>query len=106
MRMIVPEHILVAAQDNQEAASQDGARHTRLVAGPGMGKSRCIGNRVVWLVSAESTAPRAISVVSFTRASAYDLQEETRRVMGEYGFAEDEIHAVRVGTLHALACGF
>jgi len=101
--MIVPEHMLVAAQDNQEAASQDGARHTRLVAGPGVGKSRCIGNRVVWLVSAESTAPRAISVVSFTRASAYDLQEEIRRVMGEYSFAEDEIHAVRVGTLHALA---
>lgn len=64
---------IVAAAAAQTAAATSQALQTRLVAGPGTGKSRTIEQRVGWLLS-EGVNANAIAVVSFTRASAQDLR--------------------------------
>ncbi len=71
-----------------------------LVAGPGAGKSRVIRDRVLWLAG-QGVAPEAISVISFTRASAADLE---RDVIAAWTSAGMYLPCpVRVSTLHALA---
>lgn len=89
-----------AAAAVQQTAAHSTAAQTRLLAGPGTGKSTSIEERVSWLVTA-GAAPDRVAVVSFTRASARDL--ETRIHL--YGLAngQPELTQVHVSTLHALA---
>ena len=67
---ITPQQIQAAAAI-QSAAARDGSQQIRLVAGPGTGKSFSIEERVCWLLGQE-IQPRAITVVSFTRASSIE----------------------------------
>jgi DNA helicase-2/ATP-dependent DNA helicase PcrA len=69
---IRPEQI-AAAEEVQRAAATDATLQVRVVAGPGTGKSFTIEQRVCWLLEQEID-PSAIAAVSFTRASALDLQ--------------------------------
>lgn len=97
---------ITAYQKQQAKHVQDNAAHdlngaVRLVAGPGSGKSFVIEERVSWLIQNQNVSPNDIIVVSFTRASANDLRD---RIYSK-GNAEgvDNIHQVRVSTLHSLA---
>ena len=69
---ITPQQIQ-AAEATQRAAAHDAAQQIRLVAGPGTGKSYSIEERVCWLLG-QGIQPRAITVVSFTRASSVELR--------------------------------
>ncbi len=91
---------LAAASGAQTAAATSATPQTRLIAGPGCGKSRTIEERVGWLLS-RSVDPDRIRVTSFTRASVQDLSFR----IGEYGQTHniDGMDQVRVSTLHALA---
>ena len=71
----------------------------RVIAGPGTGKSFTIEDRVVSLVESGVDARRILGV-SFTRASAFDLQARVRRACER---AEHERAYVTVSTLHSLA---
>ena len=64
---------LANAISAQKVAAQDAASHVRLIAGPGSGKSRTIMLRLEHLISL-GTPPDSIYVISFTRASAFDLR--------------------------------
>ena len=88
------------AKSAQTLAVQDSAQHVRLVAGPGTGKSHVIAERVSWLLSRNFSA-KQIRVVSFTRASAHDLQERVHIHCFEQGHTAAS--EVRVTTLHSLA---
>src|SRR5712691_7128238 len=84
----------------QHAAAHDTSAQVRLIAGPGTGKSYSIEERVCWLLG-QAVQPRAIAVVSFTRASATDLRARIHNycaVLGVHGGTD-----VRVTTLHSLA---
>src|SRR4051794_17941249 len=83
----------------QEAAAHDAAPYVRTVAGPGTGKSHTIEQRVNWLL-ANDVDPRAIVAVSFTRASAYDLQ---RRVALACEAQGQDASQLSVSTLHSLS---
>lgn len=83
----------------QRAAARDGSEHVRLIAGPGTGKSFTIEERVVSLLDL-GAEPTGVVAVSFTRASAFDLQERVRRACER---AEHERAYVSVSTLHSLA---
>ncbi len=96
---ITPQQIQ-AAVAIQSAAAHDGAQQIRLVAGPGTGKSYSIEERVCWLLN-QGVHPRAIAVVSFTRASSIEL----RTRIHAYCVSHNQHNGpdVRVSTLHSLA---
>jgi DNA helicase-2/ATP-dependent DNA helicase PcrA len=98
--MPFPQHAVTAAQAVQHNAAQDASSAVRLIAGPGTGKSRCIEQRVCWLLT-RGIDPTRIFVVSFTRASTRDLRDRVRR----YCQAEGQAGAVdvQVSTVHSLA---
>jgi DNA helicase-2/ATP-dependent DNA helicase PcrA len=98
--MPIPPPSLAPAQSAQDNAAHDGAAITRLIAGPGTGKSTCIEKRACWLLQ-QSVIPAGIFAVSFTRASTKDLRDRIRahcNVMGQAG-----ANGIRVSTVHALA---
>lgn len=81
-------------------ASHQTSKLSRLIAGPGTGKSFVIEERTRWLL-ASGVHPEKIAVVSFTRASSRDLSvriEDYCRQNTQRNGAD-----VRVTTLHSLA---
>jgi len=82
----------------QNAAAQDNSNQVRLVAGPGTGKSYSIGERVSWLLN-NGVVPETIFAVSFTRASAEDLNEGILK----YCSSDQRVNRINVSTLHSLA---
>jgi DNA helicase II / ATP-dependent DNA helicase PcrA len=95
---IRPQQI-VAAGEAQRAAAVDDTARVRVVAGPGTGKSFTIEQRVCWLLE-QGVETSAIAAVSFTRASALDLQS---RVHSACAAAGQDGAEIRVTTLHSLA---
>jgi DNA helicase-2/ATP-dependent DNA helicase PcrA len=91
---------LVAAEAVQHDAAHAIEKQVRLVAGPGTGKSSTIEERIRWLL-AGGTKPQAIAVVSFTRASALDLQYRIRCYCTEHH--QPNADKVSTTTLHSLA---
>ncbi|MBS1862167.1 MAG: UvrD-helicase domain-containing protein [Actinobacteria bacterium] len=87
------------AGETQRAAAIDDTARVRVVAGPGTGKSFTIEQRVCWLLEQE-VETGAIAAVSFTRASALDLQT---RVHAACAAAGQDGADIRVTTLHSLA---
>jgi len=85
----------------QDAAAQDLTQAVRLVAGPGTGKSFVIEGRVSWLIQEQNILPCNIIGISFTRAATNDLRRRIQNKGQSLGI--DEIHKVRVSTLHSLA---
>ena len=83
----------------QQAAAHDPREQVRTIAGPGTGKSFTIEERVCWLL-AQGASPRSIAAVSFTRASARDLERRIRDACESQGHDHAEI---RISTLHSLA---
>jgi ATP-dependent DNA helicase UvrD/PcrA len=96
---ITPQQIQ-AAEAAQRAAAHDGSQQIRLVAGPGTGKSYSIEERVCWLLG-QGIQPRAIIVVSFTRASSIELRTRIHAYCA--GHNQHNGADVRVSTLHSLA---
>lgn len=91
---------LVAAEAVQYDAAHAIEKQVRLVAGPGTGKSSTIEERIRWLL-AGGTKPQAIAVVSFTRASALDLQYRIRSYCEKHN--QPDADKVSTTTLHSLA---
>ena len=96
---ITPQQVQVA-EATQRAAAHDGSQQIRLVAGPGTGKSFSIEERVCWLLG-QGIQPRAIMVVSFTRASSVELRSRIHAYCARHN--QHNGADVRVSTLHSLA---
>jgi hypothetical protein len=88
-----------AAIAAQEAAAHDDASQVRTIAGPGTGKSFTIEERVCWLLSI-GVDPNSIAALSFTRASARDLERRIRTACEDKGHDHGGIN---ISTLHSLA---
>lgn len=96
---------ITSQQQAAESAKQHESAHrsesqVSLVAGPGTGKSSTIEERVRWLLE-RGINPTTIAVVSFTRASARDLQSRVRAHCARHSQAGSE--SVSITTLHSLA---
>ena len=98
--MTFTEQQIQAAQGRQNAAANDPNPQVRLIAGPGTGKSTVIGKRILWLLQ-HGISPNNIFVISFTRASAIDLQKSARKYCVDNGRPDGE--GVSISTLHSLA---
>ena len=90
------------AQANQDCAAHETNTPIRLIAGPGTGKSFAIQERVSWLLQ-NGVPAVTIFVISFTRASAFDLRERIHSYCLQKGHPNAE--EVSVTTLHSLALG-
>lgn len=99
--MPIPQNSIAAAQATQQAAACESAARIRLIAGPGTGKSSVIEQRVQWLLNQGIPASR-IFIVSFTRASARDLERRIKAHCQAHGHGTI-MGDLRVSTLHALA---
>lgn len=88
------------AKADQDLAAHDTNSVIRLIAGPGTGKSFTIQERVSWLLQS-GVPPETIFAISFTRASATDLQERIYNHCQAIGCQNYE--EVSVSTLHSLA---
>jgi DNA helicase-2/ATP-dependent DNA helicase PcrA len=93
------EATLAEAVEAQRAAAHDPREQVRTIAGPGTGKSYTLEERVCWLLEGGVDA-KSIAAVSFTRASARDLERRIRRACETKGHDHGAIH---VSTLHSLA---
>lgn len=98
--MPIPEEEREQATEQQRLAARDGSAQTRLVAGPGTGKSSAIEERVLWLMRDELVPATAVFAISFTRASTSDLRS---RIDAYCTLAGIDSTAVRVSTVHSLA---
>src|SRR5688572_21850448 len=90
------------ARDKQQIAAHDTAESTRLVAGPGTGKSSSIEERFRWLLQDQQVDVAAIYGVSFTRASANDLRIRVSSHLADAGLTVDPTD-LNISTLHSLA---
>lgn len=99
--MAITQQQINQAKIVQDAAAQDLTQAVRLVAGPGTGKSFVIEGRVSWLIQNQNISPDNIIAVSFTRAAANDLRRRIQSKGQSVGI--NDIHRVRVSTLHSLA---
>ena len=63
------------SDEQRKAASRTGS-HARLLAGPGTGKTRCLTQRVVYLVTEKGINPSEILAITFTRVASYELRKQ------------------------------
>ena len=77
-------------------AVQHIGKHARLLAGPGTGKTLVITNRIKYLITEKGIDPESISVITFTRAAAYELISRVKECVSEENFP-------RISTLHSFA---
>lgn len=97
----------ITPQQRQQAEAQqwqiarDPARHIRVVAGPGTGKTHTIEKRVEHLLNSGAD-PRGIYTISFTRASATELGDRLAKRLSTtpHAAVASQLH---VSTMHSLA---
>lgn len=83
--------------DQKNAASHIGD-HTRLLAGPGTGKTLTLVRRVAYLVTERGVSPEQILALTFTRAAAFELRKRIAEVLG----SQQKV-LPRISTLHSFA---
>jgi DNA helicase II / ATP-dependent DNA helicase PcrA len=83
----------------QQTIARETKLQTRLIAGPGCGKTAVIEARVKWLLE-QGVDPKTIYVTTFTNQAAADLK---RRIVRHCGFDYPQVRKVTISTLHSLA---
>lgn len=81
--------------EQREAASYLGT-HSRLLAGPGTGKTLSLTRRICFLIEEQTVAPGEIQALTFTRAAAAELRGRVRSEVGES-------RVPKISTLHSFA---
>lgn len=92
-----PVHVR-GLNDAQRAAVLAPVGATRVLAGPGSGKTHVLIGRVAHLIHEEKTPPREILCITFTNKAAKELRERLRDKIGEVAAKE-----ITAGTFHSVA---
>ena len=82
--------------DNQQIAVTDDAKHIRVIAGAGSGKTRVLTMRVVYLIEKMNISPRNILAITFTNKAANEMK---KRVID---YLKDRSAGVTISTIHSL----
>ncbi len=80
----------------QRTAAAHTGNHTRLLAGPGTGKTLTLTRHICFLAAEQNVSPGAILAVTFTRAAARELRQRVENELGEG-------RCPRISTLHSFA---
>ncbi|ABO96307.1 predicted protein, partial [Ostreococcus lucimarinus CCE9901] len=84
--------------DDQRAAVLAPVGATRVLAGPGSGKTHVLIGRVAHLIHELKTPPREILCITFTNKAARELRERLRDKIGDAAARE-----ITAGTFHSVA---
>ena len=79
----------------QLKAIQHGDNPMLVIAGPGSGKTTVLTNRIKYLIEEHKVSPDKILVITFTKASAIEMQKRFERLF-------DKGKGVTFGTFHAI----
>lgn len=92
-----PPHVR-GLNDDQRAAVLAPVGATRVLAGPGSGKTHVLIGRVAHLIHELKTPPREILCITFTNKAARELRERLRDKIGDAAARE-----ITAGTFHSVA---
>ena len=81
---------------NQQLAVTDDAKHIRVIAGAGSGKTRVLTMRIVYLIEKANVKPKNILAITFTNKAANEMKN---RVID---YLKDESSGVNISTIHSL----
>jgi DNA helicase-2/ATP-dependent DNA helicase PcrA len=81
----------------QRSVAEHPRENAVLLAGPGTGKTHTLVRRIEWLIEVEEVPPRAITAITFTRASAAEMRHRLEKRLGQVA------RAIRILTLHSHA---
>lgn len=85
------------SEEQRRVASHIGS-HARLLAGPGTGKTRCLTQRIVYLITEKGVKPSEILAITFTRVAAFGLRKQVSEVIG------NNIEEMpKISTLHSFS---
>jgi DNA helicase-2/ATP-dependent DNA helicase PcrA len=82
--------------DEQKKVTKYTDTNACLLAGPGTGKTRCITQRVVYLIEELGVPPEKILILTFTRKAASELRQRVTKALGQFNGAN-------IFTLHSYA---
>jgi DNA helicase-2/ATP-dependent DNA helicase PcrA len=94
-RRIDPEVILEGLNKRQREAVKHTEGPLLVVAGPGTGKTTVLIRRTAYLMGVNEVNPRNILAITFTNKAANELEERTRKFVG------DKADKAVIGTFHA-----
>jgi DNA helicase II / ATP-dependent DNA helicase PcrA len=83
--------------DKQSIAASHTGSHSRLLAGPGTGKTLVITRRILYLIQELHIAPDDILILTFTRAAAQELRNRINDTLPE------DTPQPKIYTLHSFA---
>lgn len=87
----------ISLDPDQEALVRSDSKRTLAVCGPGSGKTRCLIERVAYLVEERHTSPFEIYCNTYTRKAGQEIKERLEARIGK------KAHNILAGTLHATA---
>lgn len=81
----------------QRSAASSYGQPTRMLAGPGTGKTLAMTRHILYLVQEHGVMPDEILAITFTRSATFELAQRVRAGLGE------GVGLPRVSTLHSFA---
>jgi len=82
--------------ENQKLAVTSDAKHLRIVAGAGSGKTRVLTMRIVYLIEKKNVRPSNILAITFTNKAAKEMKKRINEMLG------DEGSGCWISTIHSL----
>jgi len=82
--------------ENQKQAVVDEAKHLRIVAGAGSGKTRVLTMRIVYLIEKLNVLPKNILAITFTNKAAKEMKKRILEMLGDQG------SGATISTIHSL----
>ena len=82
--------------DAQKEAVIDEAKHLRIIAGAGSGKTRVLTMRIAYLIEKKGVNPRNILAITFTNKAANEMKKRIIEMLGKEG------DGAFISTIHSL----
>jgi len=90
--------------NEQYLAATSNAKHLRIIAGAGTGKTRTLTFRLAYLLSRGDVKPYQIVAITFTKKAANEMKERTLKLLKEYNINIESYPIIL--TFHSFCVSF